>query len=83
MPDGQKTVWTTFFLFCFSDLNLFYSLGETGAKRYTGQNDTARFSNDDAIYDRGGPTFFQGGGVNFFRGRGGPNANLYRTQYSL
>ena len=29
------------------------------------------FSNNDAIYDRGGPTFFQGGGSNFFQGGGG------------
>ena len=40
------------------------------------------FSNNDAIYDRGGPTFFQGGGGPTFS-RGGQNAYFYRTPYNL
>ena len=43
-----------------------FSWGGVHARR--GKMIQRDFSNNDAIYDRGGPTFFQGGGVQLFPG---------------
>ena len=50
-PDGQKTVWTTFFLV----LNLFYSLQR-------GSNDIITEKTILFQGTRGGPTLFRGSG---------------------
>ena len=61
-PDGQKIVWTTFFIFITVVLNLFYNLLR-GSNGFITEK-TTLFQKS-----RGGPTFSRGGGV--------LNANFY------
>ena len=68
-PDGQKTVWTFFFLFLV--LNLFYSF----------QRPSNGFITEKTILskDPEGVQHFQGGGGQLFPR--GPNANFFRNPY--
>ena len=54
LHDLHKNVfpsWLSVYVVNISNENMHINVGETGAKWYTGQNETARFSYDDAIYD--------------------------------
>ena len=68
MPDGQKTVWTTFF-FCFI-FSPQLILQFTEGLQWFYYIETILFQGS-----RGGPTFIRGGG--------GPNGNFYRNLYNL
>ena len=69
-PNGQKTVWTTFFFLVLLVLNLFYSLQRGSSGSIT---EKAKLFHGS----RGGPTFsWGGGGVQLFPGGGGVQVQI-------
>ena len=74
-PDGQRTVWTTFFLFLV--LNLFYNW-QRGPMVLLQRK--LYFAKDP----EGSNIIFQGARVQLIQGGGrGPNANFYKNRYNL